>query len=64
MHSCKGCQDRHLYCHDTCERYKKDCEERAEIRKKRKEETMYDNYVYRQSVMIDKIKRVYHDKER
>jgi len=44
MNSCKDCTDRHLYCHDTCERYKADCAERAAIKKKRKEALQYEEY--------------------
>ena len=31
-YSCKDCTDRHVGCHGTCEKYKKESEERDAIR--------------------------------
>lgn len=63
MNSCKGCKDRHEACHDTCDRYAKDCDERERIKEKRKKEMMYSSYMRRQSALIRNIKRVYREKD-
>ena len=36
---CKGCDRRYVGCHDTCEDYKKSCEEREKIKRANKEAT-------------------------
>lgn len=43
-YSCKDCTDRHLYCHDTCEKYKKDKEERAKMKDAGKADREYQQY--------------------
>lgn len=44
MNSCRDCTERHLGCHSTCERYKQDCVERAELKEKIAKSKQYDAY--------------------
>lgn len=45
-HCCKGCKDRQLYCHSTCERYKAFAEANAAARQQRAEQTNFDALLY------------------
>lgn len=63
MHSCKDCPDRHYLCHDSCERYKKDCEERAARKKKFRDENAYYDYIRRQ-VDLNAAKKLKYEKRK
>lgn len=42
---CKNCNERKIYCHSYCNKYKKYEELRQEIKKKKNEEVMLNGHV-------------------
>lgn len=55
---CRDCTERHLGCHGTCERYKKEQADmlasREEIRKQKEKDIPYENYKF---ASIDKMRK-------
>lgn len=49
---CKDCPDRHLACHDTCERYKAVKAKADEIKAKKNEEFMANAYTIERVVKV------------
>lgn len=55
---CKGCDDRKLHCHDTCERYQEYNRQMIEIRERRAEkvkinDTLYANQINRNRNLME-----------
>lgn len=42
--TCKDCENRHIGCHSTCEKYNRERDENEKIKKKIEEEKKYFKY--------------------